>query len=110
MSRQLLPTDDADLADLFERIGSVSVRQACALVPAGVTRLYHLISTGELESFLDGKSRRITLRSIKARRDRLLKHGGNTPDAVTTDTPAPRRRDRPRKRVTPANTAGVATQ
>jgi hypothetical protein len=80
MSRQVLPTDDADLADLFERIGSVSVRQACALVPAGVTKIYDLINGGELESFLDGKSRRITLRSIKARRDRLLKSGGAAHD------------------------------
>jgi hypothetical protein len=97
MSRQVLLTKDADLADMFEDIASVSVHDACVLVPAGVTKLYQLINSGELESFLDGKSRRITLRSIKARRDRLLKNGGNTSGAVTTDTPAPRRRHRPPK-------------
>jgi hypothetical protein len=86
MSRQLLPTDVADLADLFERIGSVSVRQASALGVGGVTRIYELINNGELESFLDGKSRRITLRSIKDRQNRLLKSGGNTPYAVAKDT------------------------
>ena len=62
-------TDDTEL---FERIGSVSPRQACILHGVGLTRLYELINSGELESYLDGKARRITVRSLVARRNRLL--------------------------------------
>jgi hypothetical protein len=96
MSRLLL-TMDPDLAEMVGDIASVSVRDACLLVPAGITKIYDLINSGQLESFLDGKSRRITLRSIKARRDRLLRNDGNTPGAVAADRSAPRRRGRPRK-------------
>ncbi len=43
----------------------VSPRQAATMLNIGVTRLYELLDTGELESYKDGKSRRITTRSIK---------------------------------------------
>jgi hypothetical protein len=69
-----LSTDitDANLRKIIERVGSVSSRQACTLIPCGLTRLRTLIRAGEIESFRDGPSLRITLRSIIARRDRLL--------------------------------------
>jgi hypothetical protein len=42
----------------------VSPTRAKALLDCGTTRLYELIAAGELESFKDGKSRKITVRSI----------------------------------------------
>jgi len=44
----------------------VSPRRARLLLDCGNTRLYELIGARELESFKDGKSRKITLASIKA--------------------------------------------
>jgi excisionase family DNA binding protein len=73
--------DDNELMD----VRSVSVAEACRLIPAGVTRLYDLINAGEIESYLDGNRRRITLRSIKARRDRLL--AAATPEPRRPRTP-----------------------
>jgi hypothetical protein len=42
----------------------------------GNTRLYELLGAGELESYLDGRARRITMASIQARVARLLSAGG----------------------------------
>lgn len=39
---------------------------AKAMLSCGTTRLYELINKGEIESYLDGKSRRITKASIHA--------------------------------------------
>jgi hypothetical protein len=50
----------------------VSQKTACLMMSVGPTRLYELLNTGELESFRDGASRKITLASIKARVDRCL--------------------------------------
>jgi excisionase family DNA binding protein len=44
----------------------VKPRNACVLLGCGVTYLYDLINSGELESFKDGKSRKITTASIEA--------------------------------------------
>jgi hypothetical protein len=57
---------------LLERFGSVSTRRACVLLGVGHTRLYELMNSEELESYKEGKSRRITIRSIAARRKKLL--------------------------------------
>jgi hypothetical protein len=46
--------------------------QACAMPSIGLTRYYELLSEGELESFKDGKSRKITVASIKAYIDRRV--------------------------------------
>jgi hypothetical protein len=43
-----------------------------ALLDCGRTRLYELINAGEVESFLDGASRKITMSSIQRRIERLL--------------------------------------
>jgi excisionase family DNA binding protein len=78
---------------------AVTPRQACILLGVGNTRLYQLISNGELESYLDGRARRITMRGIRRRIARLLAiTDGN---AVSIQT-APRRRGRPRKTEAPA--------
>lgn len=44
----------------------VSPRRARLMLDCGNTRLYELISARELESYLDGKSRKITVASIMA--------------------------------------------
>ncbi len=44
----------------YERL-LVRPRRACHLLDCGTTRLYELIGDGELESFLDGGSRKITV-------------------------------------------------
>jgi hypothetical protein len=50
----------------------VSPTRAKAMLDCGTTRLYQMISAGELESFRDGKSRKITIASIKARVARMV--------------------------------------
>src|SRR5438105_339336 len=44
----------------------VSPRQACQLLSVGLTRLYELLNKGRLDSFMVGRSRRITVASIHA--------------------------------------------
>jgi excisionase family DNA binding protein len=51
---------------------AVSPSEAFRLLGVGNTYGYELIKAGELESYKDGKLRRITMRSIKKRIDRLL--------------------------------------
>jgi len=51
---------------------AVAPKQACRLLGIGNTRLYQLIAANEVESYLDGRARRITMRSIHARIARLL--------------------------------------
>jgi Helix-turn-helix domain len=43
----------------------VKPRDARRLLSVGQTTLYQLLKTGELESFLDGRSRKITVDSIR---------------------------------------------
>jgi hypothetical protein len=57
----------------------VSPKTACLMLDVGVTRLYQLLDAGELESFLDGNRRRITVASIKARTERLLEQAKADP-------------------------------
>jgi hypothetical protein len=51
----------------------VSPSKAMAMLDCGRTRLYQLLNSNELESYLDGKSRKITVASIRARIHRKLK-------------------------------------
>jgi len=56
------------------------------MLDCGITRLYRLLAAGELESFLDGRSRKITVTSIRRYVERRL-----------DTTPLPNRGARPRK-------------
>jgi len=69
----------------------VSPRVACVMLNIGTTRLYQLIGAGELDSYLDGRVRRITVESIRRRIARLLVASGHPSD------PPSRKRGRPRK-------------
>jgi excisionase family DNA binding protein len=81
---------------------AVSPRHACKLLSVGNTRLYQLIRSGELESYRDGRVRRITVASVHARITRLL----DASTGAATQTTPPRKRGRPRKTpLTPEATA-----
>jgi excisionase family DNA binding protein len=54
----------------------VTPREACRLMGCGITRLYEMIGAGEIESYLDGRARRITMASIRARIAQLVASGG----------------------------------
>jgi excisionase family DNA binding protein len=51
---------------------AVSPRAAAVMSGCGLTKIYELIASGELESYRDGTARKITTRSIRARIERLL--------------------------------------
>jgi hypothetical protein len=55
-------TIDADLTD--DRL-VVSPRVARRLLDTGNTRLYELLAAGELDSYREGRSRKITMESIR---------------------------------------------
>ena len=44
---------------------AVSPKRACVALDYGLTKIYDLINSGELEAFKDGRSTRITTASIK---------------------------------------------
>jgi excisionase family DNA binding protein len=71
---------------------AVSPRQACRLLGIGNTRLYQLIGKGELVAYREGRARRVTMASIRARVARLAGAGN-----ANADAPQPRGRGRPRK-------------
>jgi hypothetical protein len=50
-----------------------SPNKAMRMLDCGRTRLYDLLAAGELESYLDGRMRKITIESIKAHVQRKLK-------------------------------------
>jgi excisionase family DNA binding protein len=104
----------------------VRPKRACYLLDCGTTYLYELIAKGELTSFLDGRSRKITVDSIhqyiakqlttatennaglsagrhdfqklaKARSHGQTFERGQLCDSERTAVLAPRRRGRPRK-------------
>jgi hypothetical protein len=51
------------------------------LLDCGITRLYQLLNNGELESFLDGRSRKIIVESIRRYIDRRLSTAEKRGDA-----------------------------
>ena len=73
----------------------VTPREACRLLSVGNTRLYQLIGAGELETFRDGRTRRITMASIRRRIACLLAADGAT--ATTARGPERRKPGRPHK-------------
>jgi excisionase family DNA binding protein len=94
----------------------VPPKVACRLLSVGETRLYELIADGELESFKDGVSRRITMASIKARVARKLEQSeqskANSPphrkQPARLDPPASGRRARVGNRLEPADAGRTA--
>jgi len=60
---------DIDVSELIER-RIVGVEAACYALGCGGDRLYELLNSGEIESYLDGKSRKIVVASI----DRYIAH------------------------------------
>jgi excisionase family DNA binding protein len=77
-------------ADLHLEPLAVSPRQACVLLNVGNTKLYQLLGSGELESYLDGGARRIPMDSIRRRITMLLASASAT-GAATEYTPQSRR-------------------
>jgi len=61
---------DAELGD-DERL-VVRPKMACYLLSIGITRLYELLNSGELESYKDGAARLVTMRSIRGYVDRQV--------------------------------------
>jgi excisionase family DNA binding protein len=53
----------------------VSPKEACRLLGCGPTKLYELLDAGELDHYLDGRHRKITMNSIKRRVQRLTASG-----------------------------------
>jgi hypothetical protein len=70
----------------------VSPRRARHMLDCGNTRLYELLAAGELDSFLDGRSRKITVDSIHRYIARRLAR-----TEATNTAPQPRRRGWPPK-------------
>jgi hypothetical protein len=66
----------------------VSPKRAQYLLGCGNTRFYELLTSGELESYKDGKSRKITMRSIRARVERKLAEAGPETSPITKVTAA----------------------
>ncbi len=55
----------------------VKPRDARRMLACSQKKLYELLANGELESFLDGRSRKITVDSIQRRIARLVAAGPN---------------------------------
>jgi hypothetical protein len=71
----------------------VKPKIAWRMLSCSNTRGYELLAAGELESFLDGRSRKITVESIHA----LIARRLAAEKAPRAAREAPRRRRRPRK-------------
>src|SRR5262249_40432989 len=85
-----------ELTGRAEPLG-ISPRETGQLLNIGQTRVWQLIGSGELETYYEGRSRKVTMRSIHARHERQLA-------AVrrATETAQPRRRGRPPKTIAQA--------
>jgi hypothetical protein len=60
----------------------VSPRRARHLLDVGNTRLYELLAANELDSFLDGRSRKITVESIHRYISRRLTAGSRLGSSI----------------------------
>jgi excisionase family DNA binding protein len=75
-------------------------QRACYLLDCGTTRLYELIANGELESFKDGRSRKIVVASIHrliAKRLASEQSSNLASEQLSNNVQRPRR-GRPRRR------------
>jgi hypothetical protein len=64
---------------------AVSVKKGCAIIDSGPTRLYELINSGEIESYRDGKSRKVVVASLKAYVERQIAAEALKPRVGWTD-------------------------
>lgn len=76
-------SDAGDLSD----VAVVGLSKAGELLDCGEWYVRKLIKEGKLKSFLDGKTRKVTVRSIKDRLEHLLE----AQTAPPTTPPVPRR-------------------
>lgn len=74
----------------------VSPREARHMLDCGNTRFYELLNAKELDSYLDGRSRKVTVELIHSYIARKLAAAG-APRRRSAVAPHPRRRDRLRK-------------
>ena len=72
----------------------VSPKTAMQMLDIGETQLYALLKAGELESYRDGKSRKIVVASIKARIRRKLDEAQANPGDHQPQPLPPQRRKR----------------
>jgi hypothetical protein len=73
----------------------VKPAKACVMLDCGHTRFYELIASGELESYLDGSSRKVTIASIRGYIARRLAANSTTQgDTQGVDGPRCRRQVR----------------
>jgi excisionase family DNA binding protein len=63
---------------------AVKPRTACNMLDVGMTRLYELLNSGELVSYTDGKSRKITVASIHEYVRRRIEASSAGANAVKT--------------------------
>jgi excisionase family DNA binding protein len=84
----------------------VKPREACQLLRCGITRLYELLAAGELESFVDGRSRKITTKSVRSYIAKRLQSVDNNPhsqiERATAASLAARKYRKRRRRRLPA--------
>ena len=66
------PTSDEDATLAREPPLAVKPKVAARMLSCGLSRLYGLMAKGQIESYLDGRSRHITVASITAYIDRRL--------------------------------------
>lgn len=98
---------DTDLPDWEGVPLVVKPKIAWKMLACSNTRGYELITAGELNSFLDGRSRKITVELIHRYIDRKLAAAGATGVTAVQSTPQQRRRGRLRKHAASV-TAGAA--
>jgi hypothetical protein len=77
----------------------VSPRRAGQMLDRGNTKIYELLNNKELDSYLDGRSRKITVVSIHRYIARKLSAAGVTSTATEAAPRSPRRRGRARKQL-----------
>jgi hypothetical protein len=59
---------------------AVSPKKAGVMLDLGQTSIYALIKNGELETYQEGRARKITMRSIRARIERKIAESAASPE------------------------------
>ena len=86
-----MPVSSVTAADLGPLV--VKPRVAWQMLSCSNTRGYELLAAGQLDSFLDGRSRKITVESIH----RYIAQRLASAEGISAQSETPRRRGRPRK-------------